>query len=550
MTTTPAVTTTPVMPTTPVIVGGGLAGLVTALRCAELGLPVTVLCAGPLGAGTASGWAQGGIAAAVGADDHPGRHAADTIAAGAGLCDPEAVDRVTAAAPGAIDGLTALGVRFDRHPDGTLRLGLEGAHARHRIVHARGDGTGAEVMRAVVAAVRSHPAVHVVERARAGRLRVEDEQVVGVDVRVDGRPVCFETDAVVLATGGVGALWQHTTNPLGSRGQGLAMAARAGAELRDLEMVQFHPTALDVGLDPMPLVSEAVRGAGALLVDAAGRPLTDDPLGARDVVSRAVWQASRHGQAYLDARRAIGARFGERFPAVAAACHRAGIDPASGLIPVRPAAHYHCGGVVVDPRGRTTVPGLWAVGEVSSTGLHGANRLASNSLLEAVVFGGLVAEDLGQRPRAMRDPAPRLSRVPGGLSRAPRGGPAAAHPADAPDLPALRARMSDAVGLIRSGTDLARLTGLLHDVVAQDPDGADDAALVAFLVTQSALQRCESRGGHLRTDHPPQDTAPRHTATTLWSALAGGDARSTALPPESCPPESSLSETSLIGAGA
>lgn len=525
------------MTTAPVIVGGGLAGLVTALRCADHGVPVTVLCAGTLGAGTASGWAQGGIAAAVGLDDDPALHAADTIAAGAGLCDPAVVELVTAAAPGVIEELTALGASFDRHPDGTLRLGLEGAHGRHRIVHARGDGTGAEVMRAVVAAVRERPAVHVVEHARARRLCVEGERVVGVDVLLDGEPVRFETDAVVLATGGAGALWQHTTNPHGSCGQGLALAARAGAELRDLEMVQFHPTALDVGLDPMPLVSEAVRGAGALLVDGAGRPLTDDPLAARDVVARIVWEASWRGQAYLDARRAVGGSFAERFPAVAHAAREAGIDPATQLVPVRPAAHYHCGGVVVDQRGRTTVPGLWAVGEVASTGLHGANRLASNSLLEAVVFGGLVAEDLCLRLPGVRDAAPRLARIRHDV-------PAAADPARGAQVPSgLRTRMSAAVGLVRSGRDLGRLVDDLHDAVAPDPDAADDASLVAFLITHSALQRRESRGGHLRTDHPAQDPAPRHTTTTLRSALARGG-------PGSAGPDPSLSEPSLFGVGA
>ncbi|NLG23388.1 MAG: L-aspartate oxidase [Actinomycetales bacterium] len=526
------------MTTAPVIVGAGLAGLVTALRCAELGLPVTVLSAGPIGVGAASAWAQGGIAAAVGPDDDPALHAADTLAAGAGLCDPQVVRLVTEAAPGVIDYLTGLGARFDRAADGTLRLGLEGAHSRHRIVHAHGDGTGAEVMRAVVAAVRATSAITVVERARAVRLHVRGGRVAGVLAEVAGGRVTFPSDAVVLATGGAGGLWRHTTNPTGSRGQGLALAARAGAVLRDLEMVQFHPTALDVGLDPMPLVSEAVRGAGALLVDADERALTDDPLAARDVVSRVVCEASRHGQAYLDARAAIGASFGARFPAVAAACLRAGIDPATQLVPVRPAAHYHCGGVVVDDRGRASVPGLWAVGEVASTGLHGANRLASNSLLEAVVYGGLVAEDLTRgltasdasaSPARPTDTHPATARE-GHVARG-------AHVAG-PDLPELRTLMSDVVGLVRSGGELEGLAGVLRDVVGQDPDAADDATLVALLVTQSALQRRESRGGHVRTDHPAPDPAPRHTTISLSTALAGTPTR----------PAMPTHEPSLIGA--
>ncbi|EWT07524.1 L-aspartate oxidase, partial [Intrasporangium chromatireducens Q5-1] len=398
----------------PVIVGAGLAGLVTALRLAPH--PVIVLAAGRLGHGAASGWAQGGIAAALGDDDSAQLHAADTIAAGAGLCEPEVVARITAAAPAAVDYLAELGARFDRTPDGRYRLGLEGAHSRRRIVHAAGDGTGAEVLRAVVGAVRRTPSITVLEGTIATRLLVADGRVAGVAAEraawspapallatpahaapgaLASRSFQLRSERVILATGGSGQLWRHTTNPTGSRGQGLALAARAGAELRDLEMVQFHPTALDVGLDPMPLVSEAVRGAGALLVDATGAPLTDDPLAARDVVARAVWgELSRGGRVFLDARGALGSRFADAFPTVARACQAAGIDPATDLIPVRPAAHYQCGGVTVDRHGRTTVPGLWAVGEVASTGLHGANRLASNSLLEAVVCGGWVADDL------------------------------------------------------------------------------------------------------------------------------------------------------------
>lgn len=519
----------------PVIVGGGLAGLVTALRCAELGLPVTLLCAGDLGVGAASGWAQGGIAAAVGVDDDPGLHAADTIAAGAGLCDSAVVDLVTRAAPAAIAYLTALGAEFDRDADGTLRLGLEGAHGRRRIVHARGDGTGAEVLRAVVAAVRATPAIRVVERARALRLHVHDGRVVGVEVDTAGVTTRWQADAVVLATGGAGALWQHTTNPLGSRGQGLALAARAGARLRDLEMVQFHPTALDVGLDPMPLVSEAVRGAGAQLVGASGSLLTDDPLAARDVVARIVGETSRHGQAYLDARGSIGHRFPQLFPAVADAAARAGIDPATQLVPVRPAAHYHCGGVLVDHRGRTTVPGLWAVGEVASTGLHGANRLASNSLLEAVVCGGLVADDLTQHLPHVGDRTASAA----GSPAAPRGIlPLPESGQERPGQAELRALMSETVGLLRSGRDLERLVTFLRGVVGPDPDAADDATLVALLIADGALRREESRGGHVRTDHPTSDPVPRHTMTTLAEAL--GTTESSA--------ETPLPDALLIGA--
>lgn len=531
------------MTSTPVIIGAGLAGLVTALRCAQHQLPVVVLCAGELGSGAASGWAQGGIAAALDSQDSPARHAADTLAAGAGLCDPEVVDRITQAAPDAVDYLTGLGARFDRHPGGALRLGLEGAHSSHRIVHARGDGTGAEIMRAVVSAVRSTELITVMERARAHRLVVRDGILAGVLVQTAGSLIRLSTDSVVLATGGMGSLWAQTTNPRGSQGAGLALAARAGAQLRDLEMVQFHPTALDVGQDPMPLVSEAVRGAGASLVDGTGQPLTGDPLASRDVVARAVWEAARHGQVYLDATHAIGASFARRFPGVAAAAVTAGLDPGTDLIPVRPAAHYQCGGVSVDRSGRTRVPGLWAVGEVACTGLHGGNRLASNSLLEAVVCAGWVASDLahgGARDVAYggasdlahggaRDvayggapevaparPNPASMVVP--LGRAMPSGPAAG--ARALSLSELRAGMSRAVGLVRTGAGLEAFEQTLRASIDPDPEAATDAMLVALLVTHSARRRRESRGGHLRLDYPHPAAAATHLTTTLADALA------------------------------
>ncbi|HET8595156.1 MAG TPA: L-aspartate oxidase [Intrasporangium sp.] len=545
----------------PVIIGAGLAGLVTALRLAPC--PVVVLSAGRLGEGAASGWAQGGLAAALGDDDSPELHAADTLAAGAGLCEPDVVRRITAAAPAAVAYLAGLGTRFDRSPEGVYRLGLEGAHSRNRIVHAAGDATGAEILRAVVEAVRRTSSITVLEQTLAGRIMVKDGRVAGLLVErasgLDGsarEPVApsdapsikrqvagarrlsrIDTDAVVLATGGSGQLWQHTTNPRGSQGQGLALAARAGAELRDLEMVQFHPTALDVGLDPMPLVSEAVRGAGAVLVDATGAPLTDDPLAARDVVARAVWrELARGGRAFLDARQALGVRFGEAFPTVARACLAAGIDPARDLIPVRPAAHYQCGGVTVDLHGRTTVPGLWAVGEVASTGLHGANRLASNSLLEAVVCGGWVAEDVAARLAGQSLPDhPHMEPIPVAVAVKESPDERGRVPLD------LRTLMSQAVGIVRDEQGLAAAEATLLDAVrsARTPrNGAeavgavgassgsvaerlDDASLVALLVTHSARRRQESRGGHTRLDHPDTADLASHTTVTLADILSG-----------------------------
>lgn len=479
-----------------VIVGAGIGGLATALQLTPL--PVTVLSAAPLGEGAASAWAQGGIAAAWGADDGPDLHAADTLAAAGGMADPSVVDRVTRAAPGCVEDLIALGVRFDCGPDGQLRLGREGGHHRHRIAHAAGDATGSEIMRALLAASRKTPSITVIEGAVAEEIAVVDGVACGVLARRHGEPILFTADAVVLATGGLGGLYQYTSNPVTARGRGLALAARAGAALADLEFVQFHPTALDVGRDPMPLVTEALRGEGAVLVDAAGdrfmasvHPLAD--LAPRDVVARAVWRKRLAGErVYLDARQAVGAAFPKRFPTVYGACRAGGIDPITAPIPIAPAAHYHMGGVAVDARGRSSVPGLWAVGEVASTGLHGANRLASNSLLEALVFGGWVAADI---QGTVRSTARRQwTRSRDALADGPE---------DVEGLMRLRRRMNASVGVERDATGLRLAIEDMGSVRRTATSrGLADAALVGELVATAALCRRESRGGHCRLDHP------------------------------------------------
>lgn len=389
----------------PIIIGGGIAGLLTALHLAPE--PVLVLSRTPLGSEASSAWAQGGLAASLGDDDNPMLHLADTLAAGAGLCDAEIATRILHAAPSAIENLSTLGVRFDRTPEGALRLGLEAAHGRRRIVHADGDGSGQEIMRALVEAVRSAPSIVMVEGVEARRLAVEDNKVTGVWASCSTSPVFLGTGRVVLATGGIGGLFHDSTNPLGSSGQGLALAARAGAVLADLEFIQFHPTALDGPARPMPLISEAVRGEGATIVDETGQRfleyLQDAELAPRDVVARAIWTHLSNGhRVFLDGREKPGPTFARQFPTIASACRGAGIDPAQDLIPIRPAQHYHMGGVAVDRDGRTSVAGLWACGEVASTGLHGANRLASNSLTEAIVCAHWVAESVAGSPLGVR----------------------------------------------------------------------------------------------------------------------------------------------------
>ncbi|SEC32044.1 L-aspartate oxidase [Rhizobiales bacterium GAS188] len=470
----------------PVIIGGGLAGLITALRLAPM--PVTVLVRHPLGVEAASAWAQGGVAAALGEDDAPPLHAADTRAAGDGLCDPAVVERVTMAAPAAIEALTRMGVRFERDAEGRLALGLEAAHSRRRIAHAGGDATGREIMRAVIRTVSQTPSIAVVSGVEARRIIVKDGEVHGVLAAAASRYLALPTRRLVMATGGAAALYRHTTNPLGAIGSGLALAARAGAALVDMEFVQFHPTGLDGDRDPMPLVSEAVRGEGAVLIDERGERfmagLGRAELEPRDIVARAVWRHMARGhQVFLDARTALGPRFAERFPGIAASCRAAGIDPATSPIPVKPSAHYHMGGIAVDEAGRSSLKGLWACGEAASTSLHGANRLASNSLLEAIVYGGFVAESI-------------IGTQTSGIGRlAPRDAP------PAPDAAPVRAILSRHVGVERDRAGLVNAIDELHKL-AFSRGSAAEPALVGLFIAVAALTREESRGAHYRTDFP------------------------------------------------
>lgn len=477
------------------IIGAGLAGLSAAIELSPR--PCVVLSAGAVSTGTSTGWAQGGVAAAVGPDDDPSLHTADTLAAGAGLCDPEVVAAITAAGPGAIEWLSGLGAEFDRAADGALRLGLEGAHSRRRIVHAHGDRTGAELLETVVDAARRLPSVSLWDHSPAREVLTEGGRVTGVLVDTPDGPVELRTDTVLLATGGIGGLFSHTTNPLSSRGQGLALAHRAGATLRDVEMVQFHPTALDVGADPMPLVSEAVRGEGAILVNELGQWVLRNPLSARDVVSRAEWAQLQAGhRVFLDARKDPGERFAELFGSIYATAREAGLDPAKDLLPVRPAAHYHMGGVLVDLAGRTTVEGLYAAGEVASTGLHGANRLASNSLLEAVVCGRWVARHWRDRGVAAGSPPPPRTYAD----------PQPWRPD--PVVDSVRRIVSAAAGVLR---DADGLRAALADL---EPLRHHDAGLVGYLLVEAALRREESRGGHTRLDFPETSPSAEHVLTT------------------------------------
>lgn len=458
------------------IVGAGLAGLFLALKLAPR--RVTVLSQAPLGQASSSAWAQGGMAAAMSPSDDPALHAEDTIKAGAGLVDPVVANLIAKEGPARVMDLIALGVPFDRTPEGKLAQSLEAAHSRPRVVRVSGDLAGKAIMDALTTAARAAPHIEVIENAKARSLLTDSNGRVRGALNGDA---AFEADEVVLATGGVGGLFAVTTNPPEAMGQGLAMAARIGALVADPEFVQFHPTAIDIGRDPAPLATEALRGEGAHLINSKGEAFVAD-LAPRDVVARAIHAEREAGRgAFLDAR-AI-ADFAEHFPTVFAACMSAGIDPRTTPIPVAPAAHYHMGGLATDVWGRTSVEGLWAVGECASTGAHGANRLASNSLLEAVVFAHRIAERLRDSP-SPAPLSPETASAPPALPETARA--------------ELRALMQTHANVERNGEGLAKALGRIESLC--DKHGTADALIAARLIVTAALARKESRGAHFRSD--------------------------------------------------
>ncbi len=515
------------------VLGSGVAGLSAAVRLAGPGGPTPPLSLGVLTKGalsqSATRWAQGGVAAVLGADeDSTDLHLADTLAAGAGLCDEEAVRILVDEGPGRVHELIALGVEFDREATGSLALAREGGHSRPRVVHAGGAATGAEVERALVdATYRSASAV--LEGWFALDLLVEDGRCVGVRALPPGGdgPVEVRAGHVVLATGGAGQLFSVTTNPSESTGDGVAMALRAGVPTGDLEFVQFHPTALHHPAMPRPLLSEALRGHGALLRDRDGERFVDE-LAPRDVVSRAMAaRMAEQGVDHLWLDATDLERFSARFPTIAASLASIGLDPQHDWLPIAPAAHHLSGGVFTDLWGATALPGLWAVGEVACTGVHGANRLASNSLLEGMVFGARLAERI---PSGARSPEPSgaLRAVLGeepidGIGCTVLETPAAA-PSPALDrLPGLdvtklrdtvQRSMTRGAGVMRSAESLAGARAVVDDAAAAlgDPAGSVGAGELANLLRVadallvSALARTESRGAHARVEYP--DTVP------------------------------------------
>jgi len=504
-----------------VIVGSGAAGLSAALAAAGHGRRVLLITKEGGPGGGATPLAQGGLAAAIGPGDTAARHQRDTLDAGAGLCDPAAVAALVTQAPAEIDRLARLGARLER-----TALHLEGGHTRRRIVHAGGDAAGAEVHRALQAALLASPVQILARTVALDALTDEQGTVRGLLVGVGGRDgralqcAAVTARAVVLATGGFGQAFATTTNPAGLTGDGLALAARAGARLRDVEFVQFHPTVLwqEGSRGQCPLITEALRGAGAVLVDGAGRPVMAGQhprgdLAPRDVVAAAMQRRMRRGDGpgdhlWLDAT-GLGRKVLERdFPTVTAACRQRGIDPVTEPIPVAPGAHYACGGIEADMDGRTSIAGLFAIGEAASTGVHGANRLASNSVTEALVAGRRAGDLLGRRPSR-----PGPARPPAGLRLPPAGRGAS------PDgRAALACAMSRHAGVVRDREGLQVLLRTLQQ--APPGDGGLDLATVeatslhtvSVLVAVSGLARAESRGCHRWRDVPAtSDPGARHT---------------------------------------
>ena len=502
------------------IIGGGLAGLFCALKLAPKA--VTILASAPIGRGASSAWAQAGIAAAVAPGDTVEKHVQDTLIAGDGIVDEAVVRAMASEATDRIADLLAFGVPFDRDLEGKLMVSREAAHSENRVVRVKGDMAGRAIMQALVTAVENAPHIRLYEGYVVEDLLTDDDgAVIGVAARDQagqGELQFVHGAHTIMATGGVGHLYEVTTNPNEARGGGIGMAARAGARLADMEFVQFHPTAINVGKDPAPLATEALRGHGAQLFNRDGKRFMldrhpDAELAPRDVVARGIFAEVMAGRgAFLDCRKAIH-DFAAEFPTVYGYCRDAGIDPAKDMIPVIPAAHYFMGGIWVDHDGRSSLPGLWAAGECTSTGAHGANRLASNSLLEAVVYASRIADalrgsDVDVAPADWREGSVETDEHPLNV--------------DHPNMTALRGIMSAKLGVLR---DADGMREALRAILAFERDSHsarfDNVLATAKLIAVCALNRLESRGGHARTDYPEEDPAwKRRTVVTLQQAEA------------------------------
>lgn len=482
-----------------VVIGSGAAGLSAALAASKEKKEVLILTKGEVGDKNSSSYlAQGGIAAAIGKNDSSVFHTKDTLIAGGELCEEELVDLLTSSAPEAIHNLISLGAKFDLDASGNLHLGKEAAHSNRRIVHARGAETGKEVMHTLSRKIRENESIKIISNVTVDEIILSSNgECGGLIIEKGGKRSLIEVSGCILATGGIGNLYQFTTNPSFSNGDGIALAALAGAKLIDLEFVQFHPTALDVkNTSRHPLISEALRGEGAFIVDDRGERFLfsahkEGELAPRDIVAREVFLKKMSGSSvWIDSRKAIGDRFKDKFPNLHEICVLNGINPAKELIPIVPAAHYHMGGVLADSWGKTSIPNLWACGEVASIGVHGANRLASNSLLEALVFGARAGIDASCSKITKTEisllPTLKHSSKVFSLSEENR----------------IKSLMWENVGLIREKKGLKNAFDKLFDIQKRKAGPLKKRALVSSLIAYAALYREESRGSHFRSDFP------------------------------------------------
>ncbi len=494
-----------------VIVGGGVAGLTVALNLAPR--KVCVITKSSLGVNTSSSWSQAGIAASVDKNDSNEIHLNDTLKTAKGLANESVVRKIVSESANVIRDLENIGVQFDKNPDGSFNLGLEGAHSHKRIVGSKGDSSGIEIMRGLINEVKQSPHITILENVSIDSIMHEDNTIYGVigrftDKNIPNNHVVIQSSHIVLATGGLGGIFANTTNPRSSYGEGIALAAQIGATLTDMEFVQFHPTGLDFGLDPTPLATEAIRGAGAHLVNQNNERFMlgvhpEVELAPRDIIAQNIFQQIDKGNSvFLDCRNNIGEHFETQFPQVHSYCVKAELDPSKDLMPIIPVAHYHIGGVKTDLTGRTSVEGLWCCGEVAATGVHGANRLASNSLLEALVFGKIVAVEINKQPFKQQVEVVSSSFIKTYKEKTRSKIRAKKF------IWQLRSTMMRNLGIVRNQDSIIRG---LRDLIRIEREARglsaklNDMILVSKFIIVGALKRTESRGCHLRFDYPNED---------------------------------------------
>jgi L-aspartate oxidase len=479
-----------------VIVGAGLAGLFTAIKLAPLN--VVIVASKKLGSGTSSQWAQAGIAAAMGKSDSILSHLKDTIDVGGGIVDEKIAELVITNGPSRVNDLIALGVPFDKDTNNELILRKEAAHQHNRIVSVRGDMTGKKIMETLTQIVKRSDHIRIIEGYNATELHQIDGKIQGISIQKENKVELINSNCVVLATGGIGQLYKITTNSKEALGDGVGMAARAGAVLSDMEFVQFHPTAFDIGIDPAPLATEALRGEGALIVNAKDERFIynshkDGELAPRDIVARSIFQEQQKGQkVFLDCRGDLGNRMINDFPTVYQLCRNSGINPREDKIPISPAAHYHMGGILTDENGKTNIKGLYACGENACSGVHGANRLASNSLLEAIVFGDIISKDIKEN---MNKSIPNKEvRIDITKSKS----------LSILKLQELRSIMTEFVGVERDQEGLEKAYSMVQDIYTEYTKNGflNNSLITSLLIIQSALARKEHRGSHYRKDFP------------------------------------------------